>query len=210
VLNFRDHDFLKTTNVLNPDWVTQGIYALLSDDRLKTEGKGILTEDDLGRVLNQQRYPADRHRYLTELMQEFQLCFALPDCPSPKFLIPGLLPKDEPENISLKGDTLDFQYHYRILPEGVLSRFIVLSHEKIHAQTCWRSGVMLAYREGATKPTTSPASKPTRKIKNLHCRQWSRNHPPGLSLPDSRYLRQNPQQLCRSRSHRMGACARPS
>jgi internalin A len=149
VLNFRDHDFLKTTNVLNPDWVTQGIYALLSDDRLKTEGKGILTEDDLGRVLNQQRYPADRHRYLTELMQEFQLCFALPDCPSPKFLIPGLLPKDEPENISLKGDTLDFQYHYRILPEGVLSRFIVLSHEKIHAQTCWRSGVMLAYREGA-------------------------------------------------------------
>jgi internalin A len=55
VLNFREHDFLKTTNVLNPDWVTQGIYALLSDDRLKTEGKGILTEDDLGRVLNQQR-----------------------------------------------------------------------------------------------------------------------------------------------------------
>jgi internalin A len=74
--------FCKTTNVLNPDWVTQGIYALLSDDRLKTEGKGILTEDDLGRVLNQQRYPVDRHRYLTELMQEFQLCFALPDCPS--------------------------------------------------------------------------------------------------------------------------------
>jgi internalin A len=81
-------------------------------------------------------------------MQEFQLCFALPDCPSPKFLIPGLLPKDEPDDISLEGDTLDFQYHYRILPEGVLSRFIVLSHEKIHSQTCWRSGVMLAYREG--------------------------------------------------------------
>jgi GTPase SAR1 family protein len=209
VLNFRDHDFLKTTNVLNPDWVTQGIYALLSDDRLKTEGKGILTEDDLGRVLNQQRYPADRHRYLTELMQEFQLCFALPDCPSPKFLIPGLLPKDEPDNISLKGDTLDFQYHYRILPEGVLSRFIVLSHEKIHAKpagvvaSCWPTA-------RATKPTTSPASKPTRKTKNLHRRQWSRNHPPGLSLPDPRHLCQNPQQLCRSRSYRMGACARPS
>ena len=96
-------------------------------------------------MLNQQRYPVDRHRYLTELMQEFQLCFALPDCLTPKFLIPGLLPKDEPDNISLEGDTLDFQYHYRILPEGVLSRFIVLSHEKIHDQTCWRSGVMLAY-----------------------------------------------------------------
>jgi internalin A len=29
-----------------------------------------------------------------------------------------------------------------------LSRFIVLSHEKIHKQVCWRSGVMLEYCEG--------------------------------------------------------------
>jgi len=33
VLNFRDHPFLQDTNVLNPDWVTQGIYAILSDFR---------------------------------------------------------------------------------------------------------------------------------------------------------------------------------
>ncbi|WP_244901942.1 COR domain-containing protein [Phormidium tenue] len=148
VLNFRDHSFLQNTNVLNPAWVTEGIYALLSDETLKTKSKGILTYDDLSRVLNPQRYPGDRHRYLTELMQEFQLCFELPDCPCPRFLIPGLLPKDEPEDIGLEGDTLEFQYHYRILPESVLSRFIVLSYEKIHSQTCWRSGVMLAYYEG--------------------------------------------------------------
>jgi GTPase SAR1 family protein len=81
-------------------------------------------------------------------MQEFQLCFALPDCPCPRFLIPGLLPKEEPEDTRLEGDTLEFQYHYRILPESVLSRFIVLSHDKIHNHIHWRSGVMLAYREG--------------------------------------------------------------
>ncbi|MBD1915774.1 MULTISPECIES: COR domain-containing protein [Cyanophyceae] len=148
VLNFRDHPILQSTNVLNPAWVTEGIYALLSDETLKTKGKGILTYDDLRRVLDPQRYPGDRHRYLTELMQEFQLCFELPDCSCPRFLIPGLLPKDEPEDTGLAGDTLEFQYHYRILPESVLSRFIVLSHEKIHEQTCWRSGVMLAYFEG--------------------------------------------------------------
>jgi internalin A len=54
VLNFRDHDFLQNTNVLNPDWVTQGIYTLLSDDTLKTEGRGILTTADLSRVLDAQ------------------------------------------------------------------------------------------------------------------------------------------------------------
>ncbi len=148
VLNFRTHDFLQNTNVLNPDWVTQGIYALLSDETLKTQGKGILTTADLNRVLKGDRYPPDRHRYLTELMQEFQLCFELPDCGSAKFLIPGLLPKDEPQATSLEGDTLNFEYHYRILPESVLSRFIVLSHEKIYQGIHWRSGVMLAYREG--------------------------------------------------------------
>jgi internalin A len=30
-----------------------------------------------------------------------------------------------------------------------MSRFIVLSHEQIHEQICWRSGVMLAYCEGS-------------------------------------------------------------
>jgi internalin A len=149
VLSFRNHPILQHTNVLNPDWVTQGIYALLSDEALKIETKGILAEADLSRILDLQRYPANRHHYLTELMKEFQLCFPLPDCPAPKFLIPGLLPKEEPEDTRLEGDTLEFQYHHRILPESILSRFIVLTHEKIHNHVYWRSGVMLAYTENS-------------------------------------------------------------
>jgi GTPase SAR1 family protein len=55
VLNFRNHPILQSTNVLNPDWVTQGIYALLSDETLKTKTKGLLTYDDLNRILDSQR-----------------------------------------------------------------------------------------------------------------------------------------------------------
>ncbi|MGB3613041.1 MAG: COR domain-containing protein, partial [Elainellaceae cyanobacterium] len=148
VLNFQEHPILSSTNVLNPDWVTQGIYALLSDDALKTETKGILTPEDISRVLPETRYPAKRHIYLTELMKEFQLCFDLSDRPGQRVLIPALLPKDEPENVDIEGTTLAFQYHYGVLPGSIISRFIVLSHQKIHNQTYWRSGVMLAYREG--------------------------------------------------------------
>jgi internalin A len=51
VLNFRDHPILQNTdhpilqntNVLNPKWATEGIYALLSDEILKTETKGMFT-----------------------------------------------------------------------------------------------------------------------------------------------------------------------
>ncbi|NEO86840.1 MAG: GTP-binding protein [Spirulina sp. SIO3F2] len=150
VLNFQDHPILKSTNVLNPDWVTGGIYQLLSDETLKTKTKGMLTYDDCERILDPERYPRNRHQFLIELMSEkqFQLCFALPNCPQPRFLVPGLLPRDEPNNTDLDGETLEFQYHYRILPNSVMWRFIVQSHEKIHEQIWWRSGVMLAYREG--------------------------------------------------------------
>jgi internalin A len=146
VLNFRDHPILKDTNVLKPNWVTEGIYALLSDENLKTKTKGIFTHADLTRILDPERYPTKRHDYLIGLMKEFELCFAL-DCKPPKFLIPGLLPKDQPDETELQGETLEFQYHYKVLLESIISRFIVNTHEKIYKQIYWRSGVMLQYQE---------------------------------------------------------------
>ncbi|MEH2429617.1 MAG: COR domain-containing protein, partial [Nostoc sp.] len=146
VLNFRDHPILKDTNVLKPNWVTEGIYALLSDENLKTKTKGIFTPADFTRILNPERYPTKRHGYLIGLMKEFELCFAL-ECYPPQFLIAGLLPKDQPDETELHGETLEFQYHYKVLPESIISRFIVITHEKIHSQIYWRSGVMLQYQE---------------------------------------------------------------
>ena len=147
VLSFRNHPLLQSTNVLNPDWVTQGIYALLSDEILKTQKKGIFGASELTRILNHQRYPKERHNFLINLMQEFQLCFKLNE--TKQYLIPGLLPKEEPENTDLGQNCLEFQYNYRILPESIISRFIVLNHEKIHEQTYWRSGVILFHQEGS-------------------------------------------------------------
>ena len=147
VLSFRNHPLLQSTNVLNPDWVTQGIYALLSDEILKTQKRGIFGASELTRVLDNQRYPEKRHHFLISLMQEFELCFKLNE--SEQYLIPGLLPKEEPENTSLGQNCLEFQYHYRILPESIISRFIVLNHEKIYEQTYWRSGVILFHQEGS-------------------------------------------------------------
>ncbi len=148
VLNFREHPILQSTNILNPHWVTEGIYALLSDDALKVKTQGILTYADLSRILDSNKYPSHRYHCLTELMEEFELCFPVSNCP-PTFLIPGILPKEEPQNTELEGETLEFQYHYDILPDSIVSRFIVLMHDKIHDNIHWRTGVMLAYCEGA-------------------------------------------------------------
>ena len=147
VLSFRNHPLLQSTNVLKPDWVTEGIYALLSDEILKTQKKGIFSASELIRILDNQRYPEKRHHFLISLMQEFQLCFKINE--SQQYLIPGLLPKEEPKNTDLGQNCLEFQYDYRILPESIISRFIVLNHEKIHEKTYWRSGVILFHQEGS-------------------------------------------------------------
>jgi internalin A len=79
-------------------------------------------------------------------MKEFELCFEI-DCKPIQYLIPSILPKDEPQDTELQGNTLEFQYHYRVLPNSIISRFIVNTSDYIHNQTYWRSGVMLAYQE---------------------------------------------------------------
>jgi internalin A len=107
-----------------------------------------------------------------------------PIAPVPKFLIPGLLPKDEPEETSLRGDTFEFQYHYRILPEGVLvSLHRPQSRKNPPKQVCWRSGVMLEYCEGAEEVYNIARIKADPEDRqNLYFYQRSRNYPSRLSF----------------------------
>jgi internalin A len=65
-----------------------------------------------------------------------------------RYLIPDLFPKQQPAFAWDGADTLGFQYHYVVLPGSVISRFIVSMHDCIHADTYWRTGVMLAYQNG--------------------------------------------------------------
>ncbi|MEO0768667.1 MAG: hypothetical protein AAFY72_04415 [Cyanobacteria bacterium J06649_4] len=51
----------------------------------------MLTNADLSRVLDPQKYPPKRYPYLTELIETFQLGFPISSCGPKRFLIPGLL-----------------------------------------------------------------------------------------------------------------------
>jgi internalin A len=64
-------------------------------------------------------------------------------------LILELLGKEEPEEIAkfTPEDCLNFEYHYGILPEGLMPPFTVRSHTLSHGQERWRTGVVLAYED---------------------------------------------------------------
>jgi len=144
-LNYRDDTRLQDTHVLNPRWVTNGIYKLLNSDELKKQ-KGEIRLSDLSRILDDEQYPSTMHRFLFDLMRKFDLCFSFPGDDT-HYLIPELLDKQELSEASefRVEDCLNFQYHYSVLPEGLLPRFIVRTHALSELLPRWRTGVIMEF-----------------------------------------------------------------
>ncbi len=140
VLHFPDPR-LETTNILNPEWVTRGVYQILNSHTLFQNG-GVLTWNLLGQILDAPEYPRDRHIFIIDMMCKFELCYLFPDREH-TYLVPDLLPKEEQFSGAWE-DALAFLIHYDVLPSSVFSRFIVRMHRCIHQHTVWRTGVLLA------------------------------------------------------------------
>ncbi|RZN33809.1 MAG: GTP-binding protein [Methanosarcinales archaeon] len=149
VLNFNDDPRLEDTNILNPEWVTNGVYKILNSKELLQIG-GVLEWDMLSRILDSSEYPRDKHIFIMDMMRKFKLCFAFEDVPDPRFLIPDLLPREE-QYTGEWGDALAFQYHYDVLPGSIISQFIVRMHPSICENTYWRSGVVLEDKDSGNK-----------------------------------------------------------
>ena len=140
VIHYQDDRRLHDTNILNPEWVTQGIYRILNANAL-FQSKGVLALRELGTILDAKTYPPDRHEFLIGMMRKFELCFPFEG--EEAFLIPELLSKEEPELLTESDEALGFEYWYPVLPQSVISRFIVRMHTFISKKTSWRTGVVL-------------------------------------------------------------------
>ena len=147
ILNFDDPDSpyqLEQTKVLNPEWVTGGVYKILNNLELVKRG-GVLDIGQLGGILDdERRYPPQHRQFIVYMMRQFELCFSFPDSEGKRFLIPELLQPNEPELNWEEQDALNFQYHYSVLPGGIVPRFIVRTHLNLTEKpTYWQSGVVL-------------------------------------------------------------------
>jgi internalin A len=145
VLNFKDDPRLQDTHVLNPHWVTGGIYKVLNSDRVERQ-RGEIRLQDAAAVLDARDYPAAMRRFIFDLMRKFELCFTFPDDET-RYLVPELLDKQEPEETAQwqREECLNFAYHYPVLPEGILPRFIVRTHALSEGQPRWRTGVVVRF-----------------------------------------------------------------
>jgi internalin A len=158
-LNYRSDSRLRETSILKPEWITEGIYKILNAPKL-AHRHGELHLEDLGELLPLTRYPSEKHGFLLELMRKFNLCFAFSDARD-RYLIPELLGKEEPKEAAefAPAVCLNFEYHYSVLPEGMIPRFIVRSYTLSRGQPRWRSGVVLAHDGCRALVTAVPAER---------------------------------------------------
>lgn len=147
---------LHDTRVLNPGWVTGGVYAVIRSSYVE-DRDGQLSLSDMPHVLKEaqnkqvikaREYPAKTHHFILELMRAFQLCYASEeDGGKPaRYLVPELLPEFEPE-MAESWDTapVRLRYRYEVLPPGLLPRFIVQTHALSEGAPHWRHGVVLKH-----------------------------------------------------------------
>jgi internalin A len=138
VLYFQDDSRLESLGILNPQWVTNGVYKILNSHEL-FQNQGKLTLPILNKILDLPEYPKEKRLFIVDVMKKFELCYDIE--PDKSFLIPDLLPKDEPFTGEWDG-ALSFQIHYNVLPSSIISRFIVRMNTFVY-KTVWRSGVVL-------------------------------------------------------------------
>jgi internalin A len=143
VLHFQDDPRLEALGILNPQWVTNGVYKILNSHVL-FQNKGVLTVSMLDEILNLPEYPRGKRLFIVDMMKKFELCYDIE--PDKIFLVPDLLPKDEPAELKFNGVPA-FEYVYPVLPSSVITRFIVRMNQKIENYFVWRTGVVLKIGE---------------------------------------------------------------
>ncbi|AKB37101.1 Leucine-rich repeat containing protein [Methanosarcina siciliae C2J] len=145
-LHFRDRIGLKNIVILKPEWATGAFYKILSAKSV-LHSEGVLLQNELDQIWDKETYLTAVHQQLMELMNKFELAYELPDKSS--YLIPELLPKNEPDYDWDDEENLYFYYSYEsFLPSGIITRFIVRMHQDIEKKEdgmslCWREGAVL-------------------------------------------------------------------
>ena len=135
--HFQD-PLLRETNVINPQWITEAVYAIINAKKLANNGK--LHRNDLKEFLDKTLYPERKYDYILALMQKFELCYALDN---DVYLLPDLFPMAEPEFEFDSQQALSFILEYDFLPKSIFTRFIIRLHRDIFNNTYWRNGLLL-------------------------------------------------------------------
>ncbi len=142
MLYFGDDPRLELNVVLNPFWVTEGVYKIINHPSLAM-ANGKLELAQIREILPRNRYASDKAMYILDMMRKFELCFAL-DEQQTQFLLPDLLPPQQPELPTFnRDDALKLHFEYPVWHGATLTRLLVRLHHYSIKNYYWRNGMLL-------------------------------------------------------------------
>ena len=142
MLYFGDDPRLEINVVLNPFWVTEGVYKIINHEPLAM-ANGKLKIEQIRRILPRNRYASNKAMYILDMMRKFELCFAL-DEQQTQFLLPDLLPPQQPELPEFSRDNaLELHFEYPVWHGATLTRLLVRLHHYLIENCYWRNGTLL-------------------------------------------------------------------
>lgn len=140
--------------ILNPQWLTHGIYTLLYNKQALLTEEAIVyllskdkVENEVGYLLN---YPKIKCQVIMEAMKAFKLCYGS-TTQAGSLIIPELLPSDQPHLPFDKHDALKLDFIFSsFLPQHLMSELIIDYHLSIYDAIVWQQGVLLKQPNSAT------------------------------------------------------------
>ncbi|NQT13736.1 MAG: hypothetical protein HQ582_13365, partial [Planctomycetes bacterium] len=164
-INYAEDDRLHDTTVLRPDWLANGIYAILranhSHHDRQYAPEAMLTVESLGpiyaaaeklKMLKAADYLPDMWPFLLRLMALFQLAFPIDD-KGQKLLVPTLLPLEPPPDCDepVDDDRTRLRYEFAVVPGPLLPKLLVRTFSLIEDERCWRRGAILRFGEARAR-----------------------------------------------------------
>ncbi len=142
------------TLVLNPEWISHGVYQIINWVNDKKVHALSLSEFANVFADDAERFPGCHHQFLFNLMKHYELAYETKNAAC--LIIPHLLHEDRPERLPdfPVGESLMLKYKAeQPLPPHTISRFIVRHNQEIRAQKhdhlVWRYGVVLEDGNGS-------------------------------------------------------------
>ena len=163
-LNYQRDPRLHETTVLRPDWLADGIYALLraNDTRhprpLAPDGRMTLARmpatyaaAETLKMLKASDYPVSKHAFLLRLMGAFQLSFPLNE-EGAEHLVPALLPVEEPAG-GWQPDKaeVELRWEFPVVPGPLLPRLLVRTFGLVAGDQLWRRGAVYEFGPALAK-----------------------------------------------------------
>jgi small GTP-binding protein len=149
-VRYIDETNLRGLHILNPEWLSDGIYRIITDGNTKNIGKGKTTKPNIISILqptidNEFTYRQDEIDFIITMMGHFNVAYY--DKGDEQIYLPELFPDDIPAGINkheFTNGSLHYYFQYETeIPSYIISRVIVKLFGKVKEDQYWNKGIVV-------------------------------------------------------------------